>query len=75
MAETLDELKGRLRTLPEADRADLAHFLIHSLDDGEGDVEAAWEAEAARRLEELKSGLVVGKPAEQVFAELRAKYS
>jgi putative addiction module component (TIGR02574 family) len=74
--ETIEQLKDRLRALSDAERAELAHFLIQSLDDTEEDgVEAAWEAEAARRLAEMEAGNVVGKPAEEVFAELRAKYS
>lgn len=36
--------------------------------------EAAWEAELLRRSEAIKGGSDPGKPAEQVFAEMRKKY-
>jgi putative addiction module component (TIGR02574 family) len=32
----------------------------------------AWEAEIARRIEEMDAGLVEAIPAEQVFADMRA---
>jgi putative addiction module component (TIGR02574 family) len=32
----------------------------------------AWEAEIARRIEEMDAGLVEAVPAEQVFADMRA---
>ena len=41
---------------------------------GQG-ADAAWDAELARRAEEIKSGKAIGIPAAQVFAELREKYS
>ena len=37
--------------------------------------EDAWDAELARRAEEIRSGQAQGEPAEQVLAELRKKYS
>ncbi len=77
MAETLDQLKRQLGTLPTQERAELAQFLLHSLDEDEdpAEVEAAWAAELDRRADEIISGKVVGIPAEEVFKELREKYS
>ena len=70
-----EKLKGQLVQLPIEDRAELASFLIESLDQGaDSDAEAAWDAELARRAEEIRTGKVVGVPAEKVFADLRAKY-
>ena len=58
------------------ERAELAHFLMHSLDeDVDTDAEAAWDAELARRMEEIRSAKAVGEPADKVFAELRKKHS
>jgi len=34
----------------------------------------AWDREIVRRVEEIRNGKAVGKPAEQVFAELRDQY-
>jgi len=50
--------------------------LILSLEqEKDEDYEAAWDAELARRVADIESGRVIGKPAAQVFAELREKYS
>jgi putative addiction module component (TIGR02574 family) len=79
MATAMEELKAELAGLTEPERAELAHFLLNSLDgadDGDdADVEAAWDAELARRADEIQRGTVVGKPADQVFAALREKYA
>ena len=76
MSETAEQIKGTLMTLSPEDRAELAHFLISSLDDSaDADVEAAWDAELECRVTEIESGQAIGKPAEEVFAELRKKYS
>lgn len=76
----MDSIAERIRTelssLSGTDRAELARFLIASLDeDADGDAEAAWEAELERRADEIKSGQANGEPAEKVFSELRAKHS
>ena len=74
MSETAERMKLELAQLSPRDRAELAHFLIHSLDEEvDPDTEAAWDAELARRMAEIKSGKAVGEPAEQVFAKLRGK--
>jgi putative addiction module component (TIGR02574 family) len=76
MTETMEQLKGRLERLPRQERAELAHFLLCSLEqEADADVDAAWEAELARRLADIQSGKVVGIPAAQVFDELRAQFS
>jgi putative addiction module component (TIGR02574 family) len=76
MTEAGEKLKAQLSQLSMQERAELAHFLIHSLDEGvDADAEAAWDAELVRRMEEIRSGKTVGEPADKVFAELRKKYS
>jgi putative addiction module component (TIGR02574 family) len=65
-----------LNGLSESERAELAHFLIQSLEQGKDeDAEKAWDAELGRRAKEIKSGKAIGEPAEKVFSDLRAKYS
>ncbi|HXH10907.1 MAG TPA: addiction module protein [Alphaproteobacteria bacterium] len=76
MTETVEKLKTQLSQLSMQERAALAHFLIHSLDkDRDADAETAWDAELARRMEEIRSGKAVGDPADKVVAELRKKDS
>ncbi len=76
MTETAEKIKSELSRLSQQERAELAYFLIHSLDEEiNADAEAVWDAELAQRLEDIKSGKAVGEPADKVFAEIRAKYS
>jgi putative addiction module component (TIGR02574 family) len=76
MTEMMEQLKGQLEQLPSQERAELAHFLLCSLEqEAEADVDAAWEVELARRMADIQSGKVVGIPAAQVFDELRAQFS
>jgi len=71
-----DATRRQFAALTHQERAELAHLLILSLDQEEdADAEAAWDAELARRGVEIKSGSAVGRPADQVFAELRERYS
>jgi putative addiction module component (TIGR02574 family) len=56
--EALDVLKKALN-LPAAERAELAGSLIESLDETEDEsVQAEWDAEIIRRMEDLSSGKV-----------------
>jgi len=76
MSGSIEDVKSELLQLPTDQRAELAHFLIQSLDEGtEADVEAAWDAELARRMGEIDRGEAHGEPAETVFARLRENHS
>lgn len=76
MTETAEQLKLELAQLSVTDRAELAYFLIHSLDEEvEQDVEIAWDQELTRRMQEIDAGTASGQPASQVFTTLREKYS
>ncbi|MGA3171224.1 MAG: addiction module protein [Chthoniobacteraceae bacterium] len=62
--------------MSEADRAELARFLIASLDEAaDHNANAAWEKELELRAEEIRSGRAAGEPATKVFSELREKHS
>ena len=70
-----DQLKEQLSRLPIKARAELAHFLIESLDgEPDDDWEAAWDAELARRMESVENGTSVPIAGDEVFARWRAKY-
>ena len=75
MPVTLDELKEISATLDFEDRKRLADFLLRSLDEDKGELSAAWRDEIDRRMADMRAGRVVGVPAAQVSAELRAKYA
>lgn len=73
MNSSLEELKASLMTLPAPQRAELAHYLLHTLEDPEADAAAEWLALAQRRMEEVRAGKAVGIPAEQVLESLRER--
>ena len=76
MTETAEKLKIELSRLSMQERAELAYFLIHSLDENvDDDAEMAWDAELERRMQEITSGNASGEPSIKVFAELREKHS
>jgi putative addiction module component (TIGR02574 family) len=58
--------------LPEHERAELAAILVDSIGDGrlEMEIDAAWLAEAKRRLEAVRSGQATLVPTEEVEREL-----
>ena len=74
MTPTLQDLKDASSNLPAPQRAELAHFLLQSLEPAEDGWAEAWREELARRLEEIRSGQVVGVPAEEVLGRLRERY-
>ncbi len=75
MSPSLEELKVLLSALPVPVRAELAHYLLHTLDSAEDGVAAEWLALAKRRMAEARSGQVGGIPAEQVLERLRRSRS
>jgi len=76
MTETAEKLKIELSQLSTKERAELAYFLIHSLDEEvDYGMEIAWDVELTRRMQEINIGVASGKPSNQVFVELREKYS
>ena len=72
MSALLEQIKSSAFQLSVKERAELASLLLHSLDP-ETDVNAkeAWDAELMRRAAEIRNGTAHGRPAEEVFPELR----
>jgi hypothetical protein len=69
------QLLDEVLKLSEAERAEIANALLSTLDEGDGassaEVDAAWRAEARRRVERVLAG-ERGKPAAEAMSELRA---
>lgn len=62
--------------LSEADRANLAHELVASLDGpAERDVADAWDKEIVRRINEIDSGSAVLLDASDVISDIRKRIS
>ena len=74
MTATAQQLRPGLLALPEADRAELADLLLESLEPSRSQAdETAFDAELARRAEDIRSGRVVGHTPEEFFARLDAR--
>ena len=52
---------------------ELAHFFPSSLEPKDEGVEAAWDAEALRRVAEVRSGRAASRPVDEFIAELRGR--
>jgi len=74
MTEAVEQFKAQVRGLSAAERADLAYFRLTSLEPEEEGVEEAWREEIARRVAAIRSGQAIGRPIEEVLAELRERY-
>jgi hypothetical protein len=69
-----EALRPVLAALRPEDRAELAYFLLDTLNGNEHvDWEAAWVAELDKRASEVRNGTVSLEPADRVFAEFREK--
>ena len=76
MSQTSEELRAELAKLPIQQKAELANFLISSLDaEWDAETEAAWDNELARRSQEIMAGRAKGETSDVVFAKLLKKYS
>jgi len=72
----LQEIREEALALSASERASLAHDLILSLDDPTAlELSPELEVEIRRRLQKVREGTATGRPAEEVLADIRAKYS
>ena len=71
MTEAIEQIKSQAGSLTRPERAELAHFLLTSLDPEEEGAEDAWRVEISRRVADIRSGRAKGRPADEVLAELR----
>lgn len=67
MRPTLEQLKSTLSGLPDGERAELAQYLLRSLEPEEEGAKAEWLALAEQRMAEVRAGRVAGIPAEEVL--------
>lgn len=73
MSSNLEILQAEVLRLSPADRARLLDRLVASLD-VDASVEAAWEAVADQREQDLSSGAVEAVPLEVVITRLEARF-
>lgn len=71
---TLEKVRSEALRLSEAERAELAHSLVESLDGpADKDAQAAWDAEIARRLAEVDAGTAELIDREEMRRRMRAR--
>jgi putative addiction module component (TIGR02574 family) len=76
MGKTINAIREEALALSASERASLAHDLILTLDDAAGlELSPEQEREIARRVRLVQKGKAAGRPAEEVFAEIRAQHS
>ncbi len=74
MSAKLAELQTQAKQLGAEERAQLASFLLETLEPTDsGDVTQAWEIEIKARWAEIERGEVQLTPATEVFADIRRK--
>ena len=75
MSEAVAQILAHMNDLSQQERAELAYAFLCALEPEEEGVTQAWDAELSHRLAEIRSGQATGKPAAQLFAELRDSQS
>lgn len=77
MAHSIKELQELVLALPPNQRLLFADWIYESVEEedaeDEAEVEAAWDEEIKRRLDEIDSGKVKTIPGEVVLAEMEAR--
>jgi hypothetical protein len=73
---SLKEIEAEIKKLDLKERAELAKWIVETLDElSEAEVEALWVEEAELRLDELEQGLVTDIPAEEALRRARVAIS
>ena len=70
MISTLDQWKSDLSALPVTERAELAQYLLDSLEGDEQTAKMEWLALAKQRMADVGAGRVTGIPAAEVLKSL-----
>jgi putative addiction module component (TIGR02574 family) len=72
MNPEVSDLLKRALALPPDERTALANTLLDSLEAADESVQAAWDEEVARRMQDLQAGKAVTVPWEELHQELLA---
>lgn len=74
MVLNTQELIKQIESLPVEGRAQIVDAVLRTLNHPDPEVDAAWAAEAQRRLDDLRSKRVEGVSAEDVFSNARKRF-
>ena len=72
MSQTVEKIIAQIDALTPEERGELAYAFLSSFEPC-ADATAAWEAEVARRLKDVRANKQRGIPAQELFAELRQR--
>lgn len=73
---TLEKVRSEALRLTQAERAELAHSLVGSLDGpADADTESAWDTEILRRLGEIDAGTAELIDREELRRRMKARMS
>jgi putative addiction module component (TIGR02574 family) len=75
MPLTLTQIEHEVEALPMEDKFQLLEHLHLQLEPEQQELDRIWAEEANARFESIMNGTSKTIPAEQVFAELRAKFA
>ncbi|MBI5190440.1 MAG: addiction module protein [Nitrospirae bacterium] len=75
MATKTADLISMVESLPVDMKTALVERLLDSLHPSQKEIDALWAKEAEKRVEEIRTGKVKTIPGDEVFRELRKKYS
>ena len=67
---SVEDWKSELAGLPDAQRAELARYLLESLETDEAYARTEWLALAKQRMADVNAGRVVGIPASEVLKSM-----
>ncbi|WP_066380248.1 MULTISPECIES: addiction module protein [unclassified Anabaena] len=69
---SIEQLTEEILSLPSASRALLAEKIVESLEfDTDPTIQAAWNTEAKKRRDEIRSGCVEPIPGDEALAQVR----
>jgi putative addiction module component (TIGR02574 family) len=75
MSPAAEQVLHAAMSLPPSERAEVANFLWESVEEfASPEIAAAWQEEIAERIRALDAGELETIPAEEVHAQLKAKY-
>jgi len=75
MTTKANELISMVESLPVDIKTKLVEKILNSLHPSQREIDALWAKEAEKRVKEIKTGKVKTIPGEEVFREIKKKFS
>ena len=75
MTTKANELISMVESLPVDIKTKLVEKILNSLHPSQREIDALWAKEAEKRVKEIKTGKVKTIPGEEVFKEIKKKFS